>query len=40
MAGHHAEPCPALRNARAAQGGERGRHGGRRERDKERHLRL
>ena len=38
--GDYQEPCAEIRHPGAAEGGERGRHGGRRQRDQERHLRL
>ena len=36
----HEEPGAEICHPGAAEGGERGRHGGRRQRDQERHLRL
>ena len=36
----HEEPGPEIRHPGAKEGGERGRHGGRCQRDQERHLRL
>ena len=40
VSGDHEEPGEEIRHPGAAEGGERGRHGGWRQRDQERHLRL